>query len=58
MFKRFTKVSERTKKYAVDGGTYRWKEIVEFLSKLENAIEDGRLKLPKEVEEELYGKDA
>ena len=55
MFTRFTKVSERTKKYAVIGGTYRWLEIVDFLSKLENAIEDGRLVLPKEVEEELYG---
>lgn len=57
MFKRFTKVSERTKKYAVIGGTYRWLEIVDFLSKLENAIENGRLVLPKDVEEELYGRD-
>lgn len=55
MMKRFTKVSERTGKYAVIGGTYRWKEIVAFLAKLENAIEDGRLILPKDVEEELYG---
>ena len=57
MFTRFTKVSERTKKYAVIGGTYRWLEIVEFLAKLENAIEDGRLVLPKDVSEELYGKE-
>lgn len=57
MFKRFTKVSSRTKKYAVVGGTYRWLEIVEFLAKLENAIEDGRLVLPKDVEDELYGNE-
>lgn len=57
MFKRFTKVNNRTKKYAVVGGTYRWLEIVDFLAKLENAIEDGRLVLPKDVEDELYGNE-
>ena len=57
MFTRFTKVSERTKRYAVIGGTYRWLEIVDFLAKLENAIEDGRLVLPKDVEDELYGSE-